>query len=200
MHRCLWCNEDIFEKCTLLQMFMHNDCLCPGCRKQFVRYKRSIIFEGFKIKGLYVYNDFFASALLQYKGCYDEALAPIFLKPFKAWIKWKYRGYTIVFVPSHESVEVLRGFKHLQQMFQGCGLKMCDCLKKTALVNQKEAPLMQRQQVGSAFSLKEVPLPSKILLVDDVMTTGSSLKAAYKLLKGENRKIKVLCVSIKYKI
>ena len=42
-------------------------------------------------------------------------------------------------------------------------------------------------------------LPKKVVLVDDVCTTGSTLRAAIKLIKQKVKKIKIYTISTNYK-
>ena len=75
---------------------------------------------------------------------------------------------------------------------------MMDILEKTANVKQADLSKEQRKDIKSYMKVKQnVNLfNKKVLIVDDVYTTGSTIDAAINLIKGlRPKKIKVLVMS-----
>ncbi len=75
---------------------------------------------------------------------------------------------------------------------------MYKCLIKTENIKQKELNYEDRQKIGDIlkFDEKFKVKNKKILIVDDVITTGASMKAAIKIMKKYGaRKVKVLCLA-----
>ena len=71
-------------------------------------------------------------------------------------------------------------------------------IEKTKKEKQANKHKKERMKVGEIFKTNQIELVKnkKILIVDDVMTTGSSLKAAINLVKqGKPRKIEVLVMA-----
>ena len=84
------------------------------------------------------------------------------------------------------------------EIFKCLDLKMYRCLVKTENIKQKELNYEDRQKIGEIlkFDEKFVIKNKKILIVDDVITTGASMKAAIKILKNNGaKKVKVLCLA-----
>lgn len=151
------------------------------------------------IEGYYIYNydEEVQKNLYQFKGCFDIELAPIFLEYFRPFLKLKYFGYCIVPAPSHKNADKERGFNHVVEIFKCLNLKMIRCVSKTNNVKQSDLKAGERAKVANHLEINDVDLSGKkILIVDDVYTTGSTVKAMINLVKNKNpKKIKVLVMS-----
>jgi ComF family protein len=97
----------------------------------------------------------------------------------------------VVPVPLHPRREYQRGFNQADDLARHLGLPVVPLLKRVVHTqSQIELPKHQRQQnVKDAFALNPVPrsrfpVPDVIVLVDDVSTTGSTLDACARVLKG----------------
>ena len=100
--------------------------------------------------------------------------------------------------PSYSESDKQRGFNHVQEMFSILKLKMCCCIHKINDVKQSDGTSLQRQEIGKHLSIDlNAKLENKkLLIVDDVFTTGSTVKAMINLLKKcHPKKIKILVMS-----
>ena len=99
--------------------------------------------------------------------------------------------------PSSENSNKKRGFNHVEEMFKTLKLKMVKCIHKTSEVKQADLTTKEREKISENLVIDDVDLKGKkILLVDDVYTTGSTIKAMIKLVKEKGAKnIKVLLMS-----
>lgn len=192
--RCLWCDGDVEKGHNILKILMGNLMLCGKCQRQFKIIKEEFVVDKIKGLALYEYNDFFSSVLIQYKECFDEVLNDVFLQGFNRYITHKYRGYTLVGIPSSKQKYEERGFNHVKQIFENVRLPWCDVLEKRSNIDQKKLSLKQRKNIDLAL-IEGIKIPDKILLVDDVYTTGSTIRKAIALLKADNKIIKVLVVA-----
>ena len=166
-------------------------------------FKLKPIFKFFKIDGtdalsIYEYDELIKEKIYLFKGCEDYELKDIFIQPFKFELEAIYEGYKIVPIPSYFEDDQKRGFNHVVEIFKCLQLQMYKCLIKTENIKQKELNYDQRQKIGeilkfdSNFDVKN----KKILIVDDVITTGASMKAAIKIMKNNGaKKVKVLCIA-----
>ncbi len=178
--------------------FLNDLPLCYSCLK-----KMNPIFKDFKIDNIkaltiFNYNDYIKKLIYQYKGCYDYELKDIFLYPFLKEIKDDYRSFYMVIAPSSEKRIKERGFDHTYEIFKCLKLKIITPIVKINNDKQSDKSLFERQKVIDSLKLvdKEIIANKKILLVDDICTTGSTLKAMISLLKMGNPKIiKVLVIA-----
>ena len=197
--KCIYCDGLLFEGLNVFEVFYRKDILCGICRKKLKRNFKTFKINNYKVESYYIYNDFFSKVLLQYKDCYDEALADVFLYEYKWLFKMKYFGYSIVIMPSHKDIENIRGFNHLKLIFENMGMDVVDCLYKKSNIRQMNQNFIDRKEIINCMGLKNCKIGNKILLVDDVCTTGYTLKAALNLLDNGRRKIKIFTISTNIK-
>lgn len=156
------------------------DILCIQCRRQFSLANHPHV--------LYLYNDFLRAMLFQYKAMGDLVLAPLFLMDYQKKLKRRYRGYVIVLAPSLQEDNFKRGFASLPWMFRSLGLPMISPFQKTS--HYKQATSKHRENIKEVIAFKEnVYLKGKkLLLVDDVMTSGYTIKTCIQLLETQQPK------------
>lgn len=180
------------------ELFISNLKICSACVKE-----SNPIFKEFKIDGvpaisIYDYNEFIKGKFFLYKANGDYEMKDYFLYPYHLEFSFFYSGYVIVPIPSFKEKDIARGYNHVIEIFKCLGLKIYECLIKTKNIDQKDLNFSNRQKIGEylifddSYNLKN----KRILLVDDIVTTGASMKAAIKLLKKQQPKIiKILCIA-----
>ena len=174
-------------------------CLCNKCS-----FKLKPIFEKFEVAGVkgiavYEYDDVIKELLYQFKGNYDFELNHVFLGKFRRILRLRFFGYTMVFAPSHIIDDEKRGFNHVKEIFKVLSLPFVEAFVKTEQAKQTEKHFNQRREIGQAIKLANSNKLStqKILIVDDIKTTGSTLTAMIKELKRIGTKhIRILVLSI----
>lgn len=191
MH-CLLCDKRI-GKDNLAELFFSEDLLCTACRNQWERIDKTFMFHGKKAHVLWNYNEAFATALLQYKERKDEALRDIFFCLDAKRLHRKYRKYTLVPMPSSQKKLEERGFSHLEGMYGGLHLPYVELFDLKEEMDQKGKGIQERKQmIHNLFLKPDVQIPENILLVDDTITTGSTLLGALEALKMVKNNVQIL--------
>ena len=147
---------------------------------------------------IYDYNPFIRKLIYQYKGCFDYELFNVFFNCLCSELRIKYLNHLIVPIPSYRKDDEERGFNHVIEIFNKIGLKVIDILEKTEKHKQATSTVNSRKEVYKVLALKErIDLKNKcILMVDDIYTTGSTMKSAINIIEKLNPKsIKVLVIA-----
>lgn len=178
---------------------MHkNNELCEECfskfKPTFFHYK----IDNFNAISIYPYDEVIRELIYKYKGCFDIELKSVFTSRFLLYLRLKYFGYIIVPVPSYYLDDKTRGFNHVVEIAKLLKLPIVSCLEKTEKIKQANLKSAERKQIGKVLKINDITLikNKKILLFDDICTTGSSLKASIKLImKGRPKKIEILTIA-----
>lgn len=194
---CLVCFKPIVEGLDLLELIFKNDVLCGHCRKKLIKVDRDIDVQGLNVHTIYQYNDVLEKWMYQIKESKDETLGKCFLYGLSKKIEKAYRGYILVMVPSSIEKTQERGFHAVAKMFESVKLEKRNCFIKDN-IKQSKLKRADRQHILDSIHLVDssIKLNQKILLVDDVCTTGSSLKACYQLLKTDENKVDILVIAM----
>ncbi len=174
-----------------------NTSICHRCFSRFKVQLKSFDVDGYKALFLFDYDQTVQELLYQFKGCFDIELSQAFLEYFRVYLKLKYSGFTIIPAPSSKEADEKRGFNHVVEIFSTLKLPMLRCVYKTKDVKQADLNAKERKEVSKILKIDDVNLSKKrILIVDDVYTTGSTIRSMINLVKTKNPKeIQVLVMS-----
>ncbi len=146
---------------------------------------------GVKTMYLTKYDGLMKEWLLKYKEQCDVELAKCFLFRYSTLLKSIAKSYVIVPLPSSPKKVEERGFSHLCMMLDVYKIPYLDALTKKSDLVQKEASASERTKTSSIVlkdGMSEKLCKKKILLFDDVVTTGSTLKEAAAVLRNSGCK------------
>lgn len=191
--KCLYCDSEINEY-SLYDLFIESDLLCCKCREKIKYHHQKFKIDDLMVETFYEYDSLFKDLLLQYKECYDEALKSVFIYKIDDYIKIKYLGYQVIYVPSTKTKIRERGFGHLKGIFESLGLKEVCGLKQKSEKCQAGKGYEERLGIQNNFYY-EGPKLNKVLIIDDVLTTGSSLMGVYKAIKPYCKKCKAIVLA-----
>lgn len=175
---------------SLYNLIRKKNILCEECFSKLDA--KFISFKIGKAKGIsiYEYTDFIKELIYKFKGCGDYELKDVFLFRYLTYLRLKYHGYYIVFVPSYYIDDERRGFNHVKAIYESLKLKELPVLKKKTAHKQSDQSYKGRRSIKDVLEIdNKISLKGKkILIVDDIMTTGSTLLTSIELLKSVGAK------------
>lgn len=183
---CLICYQSLLKAMSLMSL-LTNDQICYQCRQKLKLKLRVRKFEGHWLVTLYDYHQA-SDLLIRYKDYLDTALSPIFLSPFIWLINIVFKGYSFVLVPSSASMLKRRNFNHLDLLLKKVRLSKFDCLAKEDSLQRFSKDRITK------FSFKEAVILDKVVIFDDVITSGNSIRAALSLLEPVSNRIIIFCM------
>lgn len=172
--------------------------ICGECMSKFKPKFRQFSINNYKGISVYDYDEQIENVLFQFKGCYDIELKDVFIARFAKEFHLYFHNYYIVPIPSYYLDDMKREFNHVEEMFSCLKLPILKVITKNQKYKQSDQKKSDRKQIEKVLTLSDVEKVKgkRILLVDDVCTTGSSLTAATKLLEACHPKdIKILVMS-----
>lgn len=175
-----------------------NPVICKKCLDKYAPEFIEFRLDDIKCLAIYKYSEEFESLIYKFKGCFDIELAEAFLAPWVKELKLKYKGFYLLPIPSNEKDDKRREFNHVIEIFKCLNLPFINCLYKSQEYKQSSMHKNERNNISKVLkmsNLNEIK-NKKILIVDDICTTGSTLLAAIKLVKQHSPKqIKVLVIA-----
>lgn len=194
---CKLCFKDIKDT-SFVQLIRTDLSLCDKCYLDMQPHFTKFSVSGYKATAIYHYDSAIRSRLYQFKGCFDIEISAIFLDRYKYYFRLKYAGYVVVPAPSYSGDNEIRGFNHVIEMFKVIGLPIVQAFRKTEHHKQTESGMAGRKDIEHYIEVNGKPdlTNKKVLLVDDVFTSGSTMKTMIKLVEKMHPKdIRILVMS-----
>ncbi|MDQ0199056.1 ComF family protein [Neobacillus ginsengisoli] len=157
--------------------------LCHDC----VRWEGDCEWQGYlnRNNSIFLYNDFIREVIARYKFRGDYVLAKVFAEFFREKLE-EMKADLFVPIPLSEERLYERGFNQAHALLIESGLTPSPILSRIHSEKQSKKTRSERIHLPQVFQLSEsLNLDGKkIILIDDIYTTGSTLRHAAKLLKG----------------
>lgn len=179
--------ENICQECSATFIKI-SDTHCPTCYKEDViesctdcSYWKKLNKE-VTHKSIFRYNQAMKDFFSRYKFQGDYLLRKVFAPVLKKELH-NYKDYKVVVIPLSNEKFKKRGFNQVEGLLEATKIPYQDLLNKKDSETQSSKDREGRLQNVGNFTIKEnSEIPSKILLVDDIYTTGATLQDAKRIL------------------
>lgn len=139
-------------------------------------------------QALYQYNDSMKAYFSSFKFEGDYLLRYAFAKDIKAHLR-TYKGYTVVPVPISVKRYQERQFNQVTALLDAAKITYKELLQKEHVTKQSSLSRQERLSHVNPFSVvSKAQLPDKVVVVDDIYTTGATLADIVFLLKEKGVK------------
>ena len=190
--KCQYCNKNFENTLSFKNLFTNYNNFCPNCRKHISinvvagEHKRFYFFDYEFVKDD-IYN-------IKYFGNAQYCLK--FKILFQNFFK-QYSFDLITTVPSNKTREIIRGYNHIDLICELCNIKITKLL--TCDYRQKQAKL-HKKRTSHKFQLLENDINideiEKILIIDDIYTSGNTLNSCASALKQQFQKSEIFFLTI----
>lgn len=156
--------------------------MCSSCLKEIKLHQGIYEMDSIPYYVLYEYNLFLERLFFQYKEQRDLALAPLFLDGYESIFEKWVGNFPVVCPCSSDAKRMERGFEPVLEMFHPYDIY--SPYYKTKNIKQSEQSALHRKEIEHVIEKKTL-YPMKdgpYVLVDDVLTTGSTIKRCIDLL------------------
>lgn len=168
---CSYCSRELMEE------------ICKDCIKWKKEY--GIIFLG--NQSIFKYNEYMKQYMSQFKFAGDYILGQFFAEELKQFVG-SARDQLFVPIPLSEQGLHERGFNQAEMIIREANLPVTSCLHRLDNEKQSKKNRTERLKMKQNFQVTEKLTGKKIVLIDDIYTTGATIHQAARCLKEAGAK------------
>ena len=182
--------------------------LCNSCEEKIEKYKINLIErkDGINIFYLYRYGGIIRELLIKYKFGDKSYLADTFVKIMlknKKLFRFLKNYDIIIPVPLHRKRKLERGYNQTELIAKKLGLKYeKDCLVKVKNIKpqSKNNAKNRRIEIKDVFQIQNIEKirNKKVLILDDIYTTGATANECIKTLSTATKNIGFISIARDY--
>ncbi|OGO86402.1 MAG: hypothetical protein A2Y22_02805 [Clostridiales bacterium GWD2_32_59] len=209
--KCLVCNgimpvEDKNIFCFNCKRYIHY--INADCDNEFFNKKNIFVKRNY---GIVVYNEYFKEVIHRYKygkkEHYGKVLAILMQKKFEQIIK-THNIDVVIPVPIHKNRFRVRGYNQSEILSKVLSKKVNVKHDKNYIWRSKDTKPQnnlsvkkRKENLKKSFELvdKENVRYKKVLLIDDIYTTGSTLEGCAEILTAHGSEVYTLCLAVAVK-
>lgn len=169
----------------------NKDVICYDC----LRWEQSVNWNNVleKNRSCYQYNPFLKEIIGRFKYRGDAALAQVFAKELQRIYNKNFSNFLLVPIPLSKKRQYARGFNQAELLAQLIGEPLLALTRTNDETKQSKKSRRERVNLHQPFqielALKDKVQAADILLVDDIYTTGTTVRLAAKVLRQHGAKV-----------
>lgn len=177
--------------------------LCTSCENDLPVYQKDTYDSGIKYHALFYYQDEICHMLKQLKFKTNLSLSLLFGTYLANEIKKQPRPDLIMPIPLHKKRLQERGFNQCLEIAKVISKQLHIPIDKHSIIRHKHTkPQSQctaserKHNIKNAFKIKKPITTNHIILFDDVITTGGTIRACHKVLSTQDiKQIDIWCIA-----
>lgn len=186
------------DRCSYCGEVIENDYLCEKCKKRLE--EMSELKKRENIYFLFFYNDF-KKIILDYKFRNRKNISKVlscYIGPALRKIILEEKIDMVIPIPISEERRRERGFNQVEEILKESGIHYINIkrIKKTKYMNKMKRKYEREKNIRNSFEVEKDSFSyKKILIVDDILTTGSTLNELKRVILETNKEVKIVFFS-----
>ncbi len=193
---CLWCVKQLYHDAGVIDLFFHQPYLCYECKSLV---SKPIVFnlKGVIGEAIVAYEQTIERIIFRYKEDKDISMSVSFFYQRRKYFS-KHREWVFLLAPSSPEKTKERGFHALYEMIKPYASIISTDLYKSDNIKQSKQQKEIRKNIKNTIQCQNVDQfdNRKVIIVDDVVTTGATLQACYDLIKDHAIEVKYFVFAI----
>ncbi len=202
--------NQIFPPCCGICGKIDNKWICSRCYRKInslINLRKIRLNKNIFVYYIFIYDGIFREKILSYKFKEDSYLYKMFSEIIlrdKKICEFIEKSDYILPVPMYIDNKKIRGYNQTELITQELSKNLNIIFEKDILVknrkNKKQSSLSEnkrKENIKNVYSLnnQERIKNKKVLIFDDICTTGATLKECYKLIKSQTKEISILVLA-----